>query len=160
MRSTTLSQIAAFAALYGSATIAMAQQPPPPVLPPCQQSSIQGNWGLMLMDPSLGPSACAITIAANGAVGTISCSNNGGEDYTFDTLPSGTLTVQSSCSVTGNISFAQGPSHSVGTYNLSPLALWLSADGSRLSGFSTGTVTYSNSSGQVWTQVELIYTGP
>jgi hypothetical protein len=151
MRLKRLSQIAAVAMLYGATPMAAAQQPSPPLFPPCLQSTIAGQWemfGFEDGEESLGggpPPVCPIVIAANGAVSSAQCESPG-----VTTPPSGTLTVDPLCHVTGNISFTMGGV----TYSASSMSMWLSADGSRISGYGNTTNTYGYSY-SAW--YELIY---
>ena len=139
MRLITFLRIASVVALCTSATIAAALEPPPPVFPPCEESMIHGNWVIIVESAA----ACIGTIAANGAVTLSNC-----PVFSF----ASPLTVHtsasqsSSCHVTGSIRYSSNYSFNV--------FLWLSADGSRLSGYLSGVTPP-----QVGTQfgIELVY---
>jgi hypothetical protein len=138
MRFRTAGRIAWVAALLAPVNMAAAQQVPP-LLPTCQQSMITGNWEIVCLNCSVNL-VCPITIAFNGAVSSAQCENS---DLT--TPPSGALTMDTLCHVTGSISYVVGSDE---TYSVS-LSMWLSADGSRISGY--GTVA----NGSPW--YELVY---
>jgi hypothetical protein len=130
---------------------ALAQQPqaakPGVKVPACSQAMIVRTWQAAFT--SVAPLnfrvfACPITIAANGAVSPGNCTTP--DAGMTVTPPSGTLTIDSVCHVTGAINYAvveKGSSYS--SYSaLISVSLWRSTDGSRLSGFQQWTVRGSS----------------
>jgi hypothetical protein len=160
-----LPHIVNLVALCCSGTIAVAQLstnplPPPPVFPPCEQSMIQGNWALNItlysvLAEELGffPTffaSCTSTIDGEGDLTTTNiCPNNLNAGLSV----SGTLMVNTACQATGNLSLplVYGPTLNT-TINFSQVLLWMSADGSRWSGYGRGTGGYAN--------LDLIFTPP
>ena len=118
---------------------------------PCDQSMITGMWVL----PALGSgnAMCKINIGTSGAFSSSCLIYTGGATYTIQAQPTGTLTIDKTCHVTGEISYVWNVSGSCGpgnytytyTEKLSP-QLWRSLDGSRLSGYMTDVVSYTESS--------------
>jgi hypothetical protein len=148
MRLLALAQISSFVAIHCFSTIAAAQRLPPPPVALCQQSTIEGNWILTSAggNPS-GMLACPITITKSGVLAIGSCAfSNPVIDF------SGTLTINSSCFASGNISWTAGNSNAF-TFSLS---LWLSADGSRLSGYGVRTQSFPGGSGNAIGSFDLI----
>jgi hypothetical protein len=113
-------------------------------LPNCTQSMIVGPWHAVLNQNNYvqqfnGTSfACAITIAADGTITPTNCTLLPG--MTFIELPSGKLTIDRACHVTGSISYNTCMSSTAGggacgvSVQLS-ISAWRSVDGSRLTGF-------------------------
>jgi len=152
---TTLLRIAPVVTLCGSGAMAAGAICPPgtncKLFPPCQQSMLQGNWEIFI-NVLQSADVCPVTIAANGSFTTPgSCANNG---FSYIKRPSGTLTIDSSCHVTGSFSY----SFSDGSFNFSSVSMWNSADGSRVSGYGVGKLTESGQTQSLsGVPLELVY---
>jgi hypothetical protein len=129
-----------------SATAALAQQPQHSGvrLPNCTQSMIAGTWHAVLNQNNFAVHqdstafACAITVAADGTIAPTNCTLLPG--MTFIEPPSGKLTIDRACHVTGSISYntcaiASGTGGECGVSVQLSISAWRSADGSRLTGF-------------------------
>jgi hypothetical protein len=104
----------------------------------CSQSMIVGTWQSVIAP---GPFACAFNIAANGAVTPVNCTLL--PNYSFISAPSGSLTIDQTCRVSGSMSYSwcspipSGPLNCY-TYQLL-ITAWRSADGSRITGYQRST---------------------
>ena len=135
--------------LLVSATSAQQPETAKPVVkfPPCAQSMIVGTWEAVFT--SVAPLtfrvfACPIGI---GATGTLAAGNCTTPDTAMTvTPPTGTLTIDRACHVTGTISYVvteRPSSYSSYTAQIS-VSLWRSIDGSKLSGSQRWTVRGSS----------------
>ena len=167
MRLNTILTAAAFVLVCCAGTMAQTQ-PHGPVFPPCQQAMLKGDWELSLvvvvgtadvlneLQPWESNPVCPITTAANGSFATVgSCLS---ATLPVTTSPSGALTIDSSCHVTGSLAYT------VSDFGFPPLSFklktsaWISADGSRVSGYVTGTATQSGSpSFSTGGTIEVVY---
>jgi hypothetical protein len=130
---------------------AAAQQPqtarPAAKSPACTQSMIVGTWQAVFT--SVAPLtfrvfACPIGIDATGTLSPGSCVTP--DTAMTVTPPTGTLTIDRTCHVTGTISYVvteRPSSYSSYTAQLS-VSLWRSIDGSKLSGSQRWTVRGSS----------------
>jgi hypothetical protein len=130
---------------------------------PCTQSMIVGKWIFAKNFLVVGGSgdflgiACPIAIALDGKTSSGTCTVLG---VTLLTSPSGQLSINSSCKVTGSISWtacALGACSMTNTAITAAVQLWRSFDGSRLSGFAS---IHETSGGIVIEEVdpfEIIY---
>jgi hypothetical protein len=117
---------------------------------PCSQSMITGNWVFVMAFPV--QVACPISIASNGVV---SDSGSCISQIPVVTLPTGNLQIDINCKVTGVVSLTYGSSNI--NKNTGSLTLWRSLDGSRLSGISLETITYSGGSSSSASPIEIIF---
>jgi hypothetical protein len=115
---------------------------------PCTQSMIAGNWVFAASKPASGVGlqsfACAIAIAPDGTTSTSGRCMVQSSQLSLVTSPSGKLSIDSSCHVTGTISWKQcSPTNcTASTESLTfAVQLWRSLDGSRLSGFASVSIT-------------------
>ena len=142
MRFTTPLIVAPVVALCCAGAMAAGQNCPGTgcIISTCQQSMLQGNWEIFISN-RVGASVfvCPITIAATGSFASPSSCV---DDYAYSNRPSGNLTIDSLCHVTGSLSFSlAGGSGFSFVYNA--ISLWISADESRVSGYGSGTETFS-----------------
>jgi hypothetical protein len=128
-------------------TAASAQQPALSTgvrLPACSQSMIVGTtWHVFMFGIyyNTTPSgfSCPLSIAANGTVTSGTCLSppSSSTSFTLSQPPTGMLTIDRSCHVTGTVNFSFLDPNSFGLLPVSmqlKMTLWRSADGSRLSG--------------------------
>jgi hypothetical protein len=115
---------------------------------PCSQSMIAGKWVFAASHPAFGVGlqsfACPIAIAPDGKTSTSGRCTVQSSQLSLVTSPSGKLSIDSSCHVTGTISWKQcfPPNCTASTESLTfVVQLWRSLDGSRLSGFASVSIT-------------------
>ena len=158
MRFKTLLGIGPVVALFCSGAMAAGQNCPGTgcIISTCQQSMLQGNWEIFISN-RVGASVfvCPITIAATGSFASPSSCV---DDYAYSNRPSGNLTIDSLCHVTGSLSFSlfggNGPDELV---TVSTISMWISADGSRVSGYGSGTISTGNFNSFHGVPLEMVY---
>jgi hypothetical protein len=103
-------------------------------LPTCSQSMLEGTWQVYFTFGFV----CPVAIASHGSVSSGTCSIPPSTTFSLPQPPSGLLTIDRSCHVTGTISYSYlDPDNGWGPPAVSLqliMTLWRSADGSRLSG--------------------------
>lgn len=154
MRFKTLLGIGPVVALFCSGAMAECQGTACKLFSPCQQSMLQGNWEFFLgFQPT--DSVCPVTIAASGSFTTASlCVDN----YPYVNRPSGTVTIDTSCHVTGSLSFSLfGGNEPDELVTFSTISMWISADGSRVSGYGSGTRSTGNFNSFHGVPLEMVY---
>jgi hypothetical protein len=103
--------------------------------PNCTQSMIENTTWHVLFQPGSLAVACSITIAADGTITPTNCTQ-ANAIVGFIALPSGKLTIDHACHVTGSIAYTICISNSDCGRNVQfSISAWRSADGSRLTGF-------------------------
>jgi hypothetical protein len=126
---------------------------PAPTLPACSQSMIVGTWQALFAPGVSNPLApgfpiypnfsCPVSISTNGSLTTDKCALN--DNFTLTQQPSGQLTIDRTCHVTGSIGYSicnqiNGACAAQTDYVIqTEVSLWRSRDGSRLSGFQSWT---------------------
>jgi hypothetical protein len=136
-----------FVGLLAPAALAQQPQHSGVRLPNSTQSMIEGTWHAVLNKnntASLGAItnfACTFSIAADGTITPTNCTLLPG--MTFIELPSGKLTINKACHVTGAMSYNTCffPDQCGISVQLS-ISAWRSADGSRLTGFQQWQCPY------------------
>src|SRR5687768_4492642 len=76
--------------------------------PNCTQSMLTGRWHLELNESSIRPTlngACRISVTSAGIVSTLSCTT-AYDRFKLLTRPSGTLTINAYCEVSGSIEWS------------------------------------------------------
>jgi hypothetical protein len=129
------------ASIFLGLSAAVAQQPAitspsAPKLPVCSPSMIAGRWQAVFTASWVSPGyfSCAISVSPNGSLTASNCLPGG---YSFSQLPSGTLTIDRTCHVTGTMTYSvciNGCAFPSTSFQILP-SLWRSIDGSRLSGY-------------------------
>jgi len=120
----------AFCGLLSSAALAQQHSPAK-----CSQSMIVGSTWQTVLRPLGSVAACAFNIAASGAITPVNCTLLPGASFT--SAPSGSLTIDQTCRVSGSISFGLCSPNNVQPVCASIQLLitaWRSADGSRITG--------------------------
>jgi hypothetical protein len=145
----SLTRTILIASIFLGPSVAVAQQPALPLLSKsklaaCTQSMIAGTWQAVFN--SFVPNtvfACPITISTNGTVTPGTCTFGPPElPYVLVQPPSGTLTIDRACHVTGSISYSFSSSSLPNNISAALVpSLWRSADGSRLTGTQSVTGT-------------------
>jgi len=121
------------------------------------------GWYLWVTPPSLSYEdygihgnnsiVCYLYIALNGAVHSTACVPS--PNYTVDTVPSGNLTIDENCRVTGTLTY-RIRSSMLYTFNVNEV-LFRSGDGSRLTGYAHALV---NGLDQAFISNELVLVRP
>jgi hypothetical protein len=109
----------------------------------CKQTMLKGTWYLIIFARNFGSigdttarTACTISVSSGGAFSASKCVEPFASENQFKKLPEGHFALDSSCHITGSMTFTQ-PKIS---WNVSSFNMWLGRDQGTAAGYGNGSM--------------------